>query len=76
METGDVQLTSSEGIRGAVRGRAVDGRSWAFLQHEAVSALLQGGAGYDALDALRWWLGIVRPPRVFPPRSLRLTQCP
>ena len=33
------------------RGRALDGRSRAFPKHEAVSALLQCGAGYDALDS-------------------------
>ena len=65
IETGDVQLASSEGMRGVVRETAVDGRSRAFSKHEAVSALLQGGAGYDALDSLRGGMALYDPRASF-----------
>ena len=41
----EIQHPSIEGIRGAVRERAVDGRSQTFSKHETDSALLHGGMG-------------------------------
>ena len=51
-------------IRGAVRERAVDGRSQTFQKHEAVSALLHGGMGYDTLDFPVGVLALYDPARL------------
>ena len=53
------------GDTGSGPERAVDGRSRAFSKHEAVSALLQGGAGYDVLDSPRCGLALYDPRASF-----------